>query len=53
MMAKRCSDCILYHPERVKVCSVFGRQENRNGDCSAYIAAWPDGLEADDDKEEH
>lgn len=39
MGKRKCEDCILFHPERgpQKECSVFGMQQNRTGDCSAYI----------------
>lgn len=33
---RECVNCAYYHPERAKVCSVFGQLENRNKDCSIY-----------------
>lgn len=36
---RECVNCTFCHPERVKrPCSAFGQLENKNKDCSLYIA---------------
>ena len=33
---RECVNCAYYHPEREKKCSVFGKLENKDKDCSIY-----------------